>query len=716
MTAPNQLPEDYAERVYSGVLGKILGVYVGRPVEGWLYSRIQDEFGDIEYYVHDRVGVPLIVVDDDISGTLAFLAAFRDNGYDLSLTSEQIGNAWLNYAIEERTIFWWGGIGNSTEHTAYLRMKNGVAAPRSGSMELNGPEVAEQIGSQIFIDGWAMLLPGQPDLAADLARRAAAVSHDGEAIYAAQVMAAMEAQAFVESDIDALLDTGLSVIPEASTIARLIRDVREWHRTEPDWRAARERLESEYGYDKYGGNVHVVPNHGVIILALLYGEGDWDRSMMIVNTCGWDTDCNSGNLGCLLGIRNGLPGFDGERDWRTPVADRLFLPTADGARTATDAVTEALVITNIARRIRGEDPLALKGGAKFGFHFPGSVQGFEVVDGAADVVNADGLGMDGQRALQIRATTGAAVHVATPTFITPEILSAPGYGLQGTPRLHSGQTVTVAVCAAGPGTTLRLAVQVYDEEDEVYTITGPAHAITAGEWVELSWVVGDTGGYPIATVGLIIDGQGDGSVEVAVDRLDWHGQPDVVLTRPVAPTSGPFPTPKGGTAWRRAWVDAMDLFEEGWGTGWPEPYRLIQNSGRGMVLHGSEDWRDIEVSAGFTPHLAAATGLAIRTQGLRRHYSLVISNSGLVTLVKSVDGDERVLGEAPFDFQLYREVQLGLSAVGNAITASVDGQQLFEVVDDDGPLEYGGIALLCEEGRVGVGPVTVRPSTAIEVG
>lgn len=710
MTSPQQLPEDYAERVYSGVVGKILGVYLGRPVEGWLYSKIQEQIGDIEYYVHDKVGVPLIVVDDDISGTLAFLSAFRDNGYDLSLTSEQIGNAWLNYAIEERTIFWWGGMGNSTEHTAYLRMKNGIAAPRSGSIELNGPQVAEQIGSQIFIDGWAMLLPGQPELAADLARRAAAVSHDGEAIHAARVMAAMEAQAFVESDIDALLDTGLSVIPEHSTIARLIRDIRQWHRSEPDWRKARERLEAEYGYHKFGGNVHVVPNHGVIVLALLYGGGDWGRSMTIVNTCGWDTDCNSGNLGCLLGIRNGIAGFEGERDWRTPVADRLFLPTADGARTATDAVTEALVITNIARRIRGKQPLELKDGAKFGFHFPGSLQGFQVADGIAEIANDDGIGTNGEGALRIRVPTAAPVHVATPTFIMPETLSVPGYGLQGTPRLHSGQTVSAVISAEDSDATVRLAVQVYNEEDNLETVTGSAETVMPGEWTSLSWTVPDTGGYPIATVGLVVEGMADRAVEVILDRLDWRGQPEAVLTRPAPTTERPLPHSKGGTAWRRAWINAMDMFQEWWGTGWPEPYRLIQNKGRGMVLHGSDDWQDIEVSAGFTTHMAVSSGLAIRAQGLRRHYSLLLSSSGTVTLLKSLDGEQRVLGQAPFDFELYREVSLSLKAVGRTITASMDGNRLFEVVDQHRPLENGGIALLCEEGRVTVGPVTVRPA------
>src|SRR5262245_41942469 len=294
------LPSDYAERVYAGVLGKIIGVYLGRPFEGWSYDRIMAELGEIRYYVHEQRKAPLIVTDDDISGTFTFLRALPDYGNTLDLTPAQIGQTWLNYIIERRTILWWGGLGNSTEHTAYLRLKQGIPAPRSGSIELNGKVVAEQIGSQIFIDGWAMVAPGDPERAADLARRAASVSHDGEAIYGAQVVAAMVAQAFVESSLDRLLDTAVSLIPADSTIARVIADVRQWHREEPDWRATREKIFAIYSQDRFGGNCHVVPNHALIILALLYGEDDFRKSLMIVNTAGFDTDCNSGNAGAIL--------------------------------------------------------------------------------------------------------------------------------------------------------------------------------------------------------------------------------------------------------------------------------------------------------------------------------------------------------------------------------------------------------------------------------
>ncbi len=126
-------PSDYLERVYAGVLGKIIGVYLGRPFEGWTYQRITSELGEIWDYVHERFNVPLIVADDDISGTFTFLRALPDHGGTADITAEQIGKTWLNYIVEDRSILWWGGMGNSTEHTAYLRLKAGRnrSAPKS---------------------------------------------------------------------------------------------------------------------------------------------------------------------------------------------------------------------------------------------------------------------------------------------------------------------------------------------------------------------------------------------------------------------------------------------------------------------------------------------------------------------------------------------------------------------------------------------------------
>ena len=92
-----KLPDDYRERVYAGVLGKIIGVYLGRPFEGWSHQRITRELGDITGYVHDRLGQPLVVTDDDITGTFTFLRALPDNANRPDLSAREIGQAWLNY-------------------------------------------------------------------------------------------------------------------------------------------------------------------------------------------------------------------------------------------------------------------------------------------------------------------------------------------------------------------------------------------------------------------------------------------------------------------------------------------------------------------------------------------------------------------------------------------------------------------------------------------
>ena len=169
----------------------------------------------------------------------------------------------------------------------------------------------------------------------------------------------------------------------------MISDLREWHAKERDWRATRELLAATYGYDKYGGNCHMVPNHGLIIHSLLHGEGDFSETLKIVNTCGWDTDCNSGNVGCLMGILVGVEGIDAGTnkglDWRGPVADRLYVPTADGDRGISDCVREAGHIIDMGHALAGKAAFRPKNGAQFHFTFPGSVQGFQVQVGEGEI-------------------------------------------------------------------------------------------------------------------------------------------------------------------------------------------------------------------------------------------------------------------------------------------------------------------------------------------
>lgn len=689
-------PHDYEERVYAGVLGKIIGVYLGRPFEGWTYEQILERLGEVDYYVHEKLGVPLIVTDDDISGTFTFLRALQDYDYSRDLTPEQIGQTWLNYLIEKRTILWWGGLGNSTEHTAYLRLKRGIPAPESGSAELNGKVVSEQIGAQIFIDGWGMICPGDPELAADLARRAASVSHDGEAVYAAQVVAAIEAQAFVESDLNKLIDTATGLIPRDTIIYRMISDIRAWREQYDDWRDARKLLAKHYGYDTYGGGCHVIPNHGLIILSLLYGDDDFQKTLMIVNTCGWDTDCNSGNVGCIMGIKNGLAGIDRGPDWRGPVADRMYLPTADGGRCITDAVIETYHIVNTARALRGLAPVAPKGGARFHFSFPGSVQGFETLEGTCSIKNAP-LGESRALAVDYESLQpDAPARVATWTFLPPDARRIKGYELMASPTLYSGQTVRARVVADAQNTepvTCRLFISIYEKDDQLVSIDGPEATLSPGEAHLFEWQVPDTSGAPIALVGLALSSEKSASGRLYLDSMGWEGEPRLTLSRPA----------HGGTMWLKAWTNGVDRVD-----GWSEPFRLIHDEGRGLLMHGTREWRDYEVAADVTPHMVEAAGIAARVQGMRRYYALLLCRDGKARLVKALDG-ERLLGEADFPWRFGETHQLKLAVHGVRLQAWVDDQLLFDVEDHERPLTSGAIALVCEEGRTATRKVRVNP-------
>jgi ADP-ribosylglycohydrolase len=774
------LPSDYAERVYAGVLGKIIGVYLGRPIEGWDHKTILERLGEVDYYVNDRLNVPLVVTDDDITGTFTFVRALEDfldrpsreprsdvRAYVLEhFTPRHVADAWLNYIVENRTILWWGGLGMSTEHTAYLRLKQGVQPPRSGSAELNTKLVAEQIGAQIFIDGWAMVSPGDPGLAAELARRAACVSHDGEAVYAAQVVAVMEALAFVEADVEKLLDAAVGFIPKDSVIARMIADLRAFHAKEPDdWKKCfAEVLQKHYGYDKYGGICHVVPNHGVIILALLYGNDSFQRSLMIANTCGWDTDCNSGNVGCLMGIKNGLAGIDAGADFRTPVADRIYLPTADGGSSITDAVREAIRIANIGRRLADQPVVAPKGGARFHGSFPGNHQAWVVEDsddcrGEIRVRPAlrwyGGKQINGVGITAPHHAAGRVARAATNTFMPPEALNMPAYALVSSPTIYPGQRVRASLWLVSPttgGEAIRERMQrlagspppgpkspplaepgetedqrrmreiIRATEDEQVVRQGPVQrpealaAVTVRPYVRhynaengLSRIYGEAthllGRAERVIEWTVPDAGGQPIAEVGFEfaapyRVEASVDIDSVTWG--GTPSVTFEQPEsGGTVWQRQWVDAMSHVY------WRDPTTWVSDAGRGMLITGTREWVDYVVSTEITPNMLTACGLAARVQGLRRYYALMLCDDGTAKLVKVLDG-ETVLASRAFAWEFNRAYPMTLEVKGQTIRGRIGADFVLEATDAD--LANGGIALVCDDGRGSNGPVTVRPA------
>ena len=688
------LPHDYEKRVYAGVLGKIIGVYLGRPFEQWSHERILAELGEIRGYVHEKLNFPLVVSDDDISGTFTFFRALTDRGCPPGLTAAEIGETWLNYIIENKTILWWGGVGLSTEHTAWCRLANGISAPESGSMALNGATVAEQIGSQIFIDAWGLANPGDPERAADFARRAASVSHDGLAIHGAQVVAAMVAAAFVEPDVDRLISLALDQVPPGSLIKKMSDEIRDWHASHPsDWRRTLAKIQETYGYSRYGGGCHIVPNHALIHLALRHSGGNFHEAQMIVNTAGWDTDCNAANVGCILGVAGGLAGLDGGPDWRGPVADRILLPTADGGATITDALRESYSIINAARKLRGIEPVSPKRGARFHFTLPGSVQGFVPENPAAlRLENPDG-------ALACHVVDpGGILRAFTATFTPKENFPTGNYAISACPTLHPGQTVEARWVspAANPGPLrVRLVMKTCDQDLVLQSVNGPEITLLPGSDNTISWTIPDTDGFPIAAIGFEILPGEPGTL--LLDSLGWNA----------APTTSLMPS-KTGSVWTQAWVRTMEGC-----AAYDNNTTITMHHSRpgGFLLQGSRDWCDYAFRARVEIRLAESFGLVIRAQGLRRHYSLRIAPGGFARIVRECDG-EATLAETACPWILGQPREFQISAKGDRLQASVDGTILLEARDS--ALTGGAAGFLLDQGSIIVQSADVEAMAGTE--
>jgi hypothetical protein len=625
--------------------------------------------------------------------------------------------------VENRSVFWWGGNGISTEHTAFLNLKKGIKAPRSGSIETNGKTVAEQIGAQIFIDGWAMICPGNPALAAQLAEKAGKVSHDGESVYAAMVWAAMEAEAFVSKDVDHLLDTGLSLIPVDSLIHRMITEVRNWACKGSSWLDVRQLIETKYGYHKFCGNCHVIPNHAIMTLAFVYGGNDFQEAMHIINTCGWDTDCNSGNIGCLVALMHGLDAFEGEPDWRTPIADQALISSADSGYSINNAARIAYDLTNIGRQLAGDKPLdAPKDGAQFHFTLPGSVQGFKRIDTilAARKVEVK------QDVDPETGNTGLAVHlqdlwpsntsqvvILTPSFTPPDIVKMrESYELMASPLVYPGQTVKALVRSSSHTTgevTVSLHVKGYNADDDLTTspLPMPSISLQPGDTQVLQWKLPQLFEGPIQQLGIAIKAAGSEAVTgtVSLNYLRWDGTPELILRRPQAGGRGK------DKFWREAWVNGFSKWQP-----WGPSFYLAQNEGEGFLGYGTREWRDYRVVVSeFKINLGNPTGVAVRVQGLRRWYAFqFLPGGGRVGLVRAMDDRRDVLASTEFNWELDRAYRVVVQVVGDRIQAGVDDRGVLDAVD--GSWSCGGIGLVLNNGCISAQEIQVGPADVLEGG
>lgn len=672
------LPDDYRDRVYAGWLGKCAGVRLGVPVENWTAGEIARNLGEVGAFLPLAPG-KLFQPDDDTAFPLLLIRALEQYGPDVS--PEQIGETALNLLADGRGTLWWGGYGRSTEHTAYLNLAGGIDAPRSGSITLNGAWLAEQIGGQIFSDIWGLVAPARPALAASLAARASSVTHDGAGIDGGRFVAALVSQAFVTADPVTLIEAGLAQIAPDGAYARVINAVLDFYRDQPgDWRACQRMLAEEFGPQRYGGPVHIIPNAGVIALALLYGGGDFGRAICIATMAGWDTDCNAGNVGAIMGVALGL-GAIGPA-WREPMNDVLLAAGLLGSRNLTDIPACADMFSRLgARMLAQEPPPALP---RYHFDYPGSTHGFQ-----ADAVRGQVLALRqvassdlrGRGALQITLrglNKKGAASVFVPTYVRPAELSANNYQASFSPTLYPGQTIRARLWLppdAPPG--LRVAPFVWDDR------AGTRHQAPAIELIPekahtLEFRVPPIENALLSRAGLAFHTTDlPWSGPVLLDWLDWDGPPE--FSCDFGHAQPEYDAISGWTFLRGFWR-LEDGGYHGSGVGLSESYT------------GDLSWRDLTLAVDMVPLLGDRHYLLLRVQGARRSYAVGLAEPGRLVLYKN-EGGYREVASATLGWAHGQPVQLAISAVGAELEIAVAGQTLLRWRDTEAPYLSGQIGL-----------------------
>lgn len=695
------LPEDYFEKVYAGWLGKVIGIRLGAPIEGWTYDKLRDLYGEVQGYLVDYRE---FAADDDSNGPMFFLRALEEAGPDYELTPQCVGNALLNYAPYEHGFFWWGGYGISTEHTAYLNLYNGIPAPKSGSAALNGDTMAEQIGGQIFIDVWGLVSPGNPGLAAKYAAAAASATHDKNGIYGGIFIAVCVSLAFELSDIAQIIHMALEYIPKDCEYALAVGMIEAFHAQQPeDWRMCYDYIRENLGYDKYAGACHIIPNAAVIALALLYGEGDFSRSITICNMCGWDTDCNVANVGSILGVMNGLEGIDYEK-WRAPIHDFLAFSSVIGSLNIMDIPNCAALIANYGYAI-ARQPVPERWGKVLGqrrgychFELPGSTHAIRTrIESALSreckLSNSTESAADGMHSLKAVSPLlcgGDKAFIFQKTYYRPADFTDNRYAPSFSPLAYPGQIIHGS--AYQPAYGQACSVQLYARDENSGMIyTGEKQDLTSNEWAHMSYRIPPLKGGRIAEIGFIFTMHGGlwdrGPFAAFVDELYVDGVPEFT-------------------------IDFSKESIENWSWGQKEITQVTRFKGNavlqdgcmqlscadiGEVYTGGWDWRDYTVSSKICLCTGERHYVNFRVQGAMRSYAFGFDGAGRIAILKNHYGYRSLCG-ADFDFEAGKWYTICINVIENTITASIDGTCVLTYKDEHEPYLYGCVGLSVRDG------------------
>lgn len=321
----NALNDDLLyEKIKGAWYGRISGCLLGKPLEGIktkeLYpllketgnyplsryvvsSEITEEMIEkYDFWLKDKAWADVIdcaPIDDDTTYTV--LAQILIDKYGHDFKPKDMAKLWLQSQPIEKYF--------TAEKVAYTNFINGYAPPCS-AMYKN--PYREWIGAQIRGDYFGYITPGNAELGAEYGFRDACISHIKNGIYGEMFASAMLSCAAVAENVTDVIKGGLAEIPATSRLYNAVYDIINKYENGVSQEDCISFIHNKYNEFDPHNSVHTIPNALIVVIALLYGNGDFGKSVCLAVQIGYDTDCNAATVGSVLGMLNGFDSIGDE--------------------------------------------------------------------------------------------------------------------------------------------------------------------------------------------------------------------------------------------------------------------------------------------------------------------------------------------------------------------------------------------------------------------
>ena len=293
--------EELKDKIMGGWAGQTIAVTFGGPYEFRFQGTFIQDYQPLIWYdgYLKKTMIENPGLYDDLYMDLTFVDIFEKYGLDAPVDSFANAFAHAGYML-------W-----HANQAARYNLLNGIKAPQSGYW-LNNPH-SDDIDYQIESDFAGLMSPGMPNTASKISDKIGHIMNYGDGWYGGVFVGAMYTLAFTSNDINYIVNEALTAIPKQSTYYKCISDVIRWHRQYPNdwhqtWFELQKKWSSEVGCPDGVFNAFDIDsklNSAYVVMGLLYGNGDYSKTLEVATRCGQDADCNPSTVGGILGAMLG---------------------------------------------------------------------------------------------------------------------------------------------------------------------------------------------------------------------------------------------------------------------------------------------------------------------------------------------------------------------------------------------------------------------------